>query len=162
MFLMDKLRPLQLRLILKDIWQYRSQNNKILAETSVNLDCLITTQIVSIWNIKILCYHTSHALFFLRRVTWRKAMILMFKTKRLHRFPLVSPGPGSTSGDPVLSGPDSSMPTFTPEKPVLTASFVSQPCSTSIQVTVWGGNPRICLRERSLLKNQSRIRIWHL
>ena len=88
MFLMDKLRPLQLRLILKEIWQYRSQNNKILAETSVNLACLIITQIVSIWNIKILCYHASHALFFLRRVTWRKAMILMFKTKRLHRFPL--------------------------------------------------------------------------
>ena len=64
MFLMDKLRPLQLRLILKEIWQYRSQNNKILAETSVNLACLIITQIVSIWNIKILCYHASYALFF--------------------------------------------------------------------------------------------------
>jgi hypothetical protein len=45
--------------------------------------------------------------------------------------PPVSPGPGSMSGDPVLSGPDSSVPTFTPEKPVLTASFVSQPGSTS-------------------------------
>ena len=41
--------------------------------------------------------------------------------------PSVSPGPGSISGDPVPSGPDSSIPTFTPEKPVLTASFVSQP-----------------------------------
>ena len=156
---MDKSRPLQLRLILKEIWQYRSQNNKILAETSVNLACLITTQIVSIRNIKILCYHASHALFFSQASDMEERNDPDVQDETT---PSVSPGPGSTSGDPVLSGPDSSMPTFTPEKPVLTASFVSQPCSTSIQVIVWGRNPRICLRERSLLINQSRIRIWHL
>ena len=55
--------------------------------------------------------------------------------------PSVSSEPGSTLGDPLPSGPDSSMPTFTPEKPVSTASFVSQPGSTTSDSAHTGQKP---------------------